>query len=208
MNEGYLGKFTFEGERAATDDHPVILHALPLASTVTAAIPVGALLKKVDETIRAATTESATATKGADNTGVSAATVTAATFKTAVSNKAGNYVFTHDGTGWKLAGQTVTLTDYGLAVTGTPASGDTVTVAFTAAVAAVVAANYAPLTAGDSAEACAVADKPCDPTGTHGEKSVIAVVHGTVKTRLLTAGGSAATEAQLVTLMEHGIFAV
>ena len=58
MNEGYLGKFTFEGERAATDDHPVILHALPLASTVTAAIPVGALLKKVDETVTAAVTES------------------------------------------------------------------------------------------------------------------------------------------------------
>lgn len=121
MNEGYLGKFTFEGERAATDDHPVILHALPLASTVTEAMPAGALLKLVVE--------------------------------------------------------------------------DTMT-------------RYAPLTAEDSAEPCAVADKPCDPTGAHGEKSVIAVVHGTVKTRLLTAGGSAATEAQLVKLMEHGIFAV
>lgn len=48
MNEGHLGKFSFGGERAATDDHPVIIHYLPLAATVTAALEVGTLLQRVD----------------------------------------------------------------------------------------------------------------------------------------------------------------
>ena len=48
MNEGHLGKFSFGGERAATDDHPVVIHYLPLAATVTAALEVGTLLKRVD----------------------------------------------------------------------------------------------------------------------------------------------------------------
>lgn len=47
MNEGHLGKFTFGGERAATDDHPVILHALPLAAEVTGVLQPGTLLKSV-----------------------------------------------------------------------------------------------------------------------------------------------------------------
>lgn len=48
MNEGFLGKYSFGGERAATDDHPVIIHYLPLAATVTAALEVGTLLQRVD----------------------------------------------------------------------------------------------------------------------------------------------------------------
>lgn len=50
MNEGYLGKFSFGGERAATDDHPVVIHYLPLAAGVTAPLAVGTLLKAVDVT--------------------------------------------------------------------------------------------------------------------------------------------------------------
>lgn len=46
-NEGFLGKTTLSGERAATDDHPAIIHALPLDASVTAAIPVGALMCRV-----------------------------------------------------------------------------------------------------------------------------------------------------------------
>ena len=42
MNEGFLGKHTLSGERAATGDHPVVLHHLPLSEKAkTAAIPVG-----------------------------------------------------------------------------------------------------------------------------------------------------------------------
>ena len=136
MNEGFLGKFSFGGERAATDDHPVVLHALPLAASVTAAFPAGTLLKKVD-------------------------------------------------------------------VTQTSGEGES-------AVTTVIGTAYAPLaSASDAASPCAVADKPCDPTGDQGEKSAIAVVHGTVKARVLVTGdGKAATEPVLVKLMENGVFAV
>lgn len=48
MNEGYLGKFGFGGERAATDNHPAIIRYLPLADSVAAALEVGTLLKRVD----------------------------------------------------------------------------------------------------------------------------------------------------------------
>ena len=99
MNEGYLGKFSFGGERAATDDHPAVFHALPLAASVTAKLDVGTLLKRVD-------------VAGSDPADVA----------------------------------------------------------------------YAPFLSTDTEAApCAVVDKPCDPTGDNGEKSAIAVVHGTVK---------------------------
>lgn len=50
MNEGFLGKHTLGGERAATDDHPVILHHLPLAAGAKAkAIPVGMVMKRLEE---------------------------------------------------------------------------------------------------------------------------------------------------------------
>ena len=127
MNEGYLGKFSFGGERAATDDHPAVFHALPLAASVTAKLDVGTLLKRVD-------------VAGSDPADVA----------------------------------------------------------------------YAPFLSTDTEAApCAVVDKPCDPTGDNGEKSAIAVVHGTVKTRLLKTGDSKSpTGAQLARLAELGVFAV
>ena len=126
MNEGYLGKFEFKGERAATDDHPPILNYLPLDVSVTAKVDVGTLLKAVD--------------------------------------------VTEDET-----------------VTGVA---------------------YAPLLSTDAnAVPVAVADLPCDPTGENGETSVCAVVHGTVKTRLLRTGdGEAPTAAQLAALARSGVF--
>ncbi|HJA79951.1 MAG TPA: hypothetical protein H9784_10380 [Candidatus Desulfovibrio intestinavium] len=49
MNEGFLGKHTLSGERAATGDHPVVLHHLPLSAKAKAAvIPVGTVMKRVD----------------------------------------------------------------------------------------------------------------------------------------------------------------
>lgn len=124
MNEGFLGKFGFSDERAATDDHPAVIHYLPLAATVTAKIAVGTLLRRVDG---------------------------------------------EDGE-----------------------------------------VSYAPYLASDAnAAPCAVADLPCDPTGDTGETSVCAVVHGTVKARLLRTGsGDAATGVQIATLAQHGVFAV
>lgn len=50
-NEGFLGKHSIGGGRAATSDHQVVLHYLPLSEAARAkAIPVGTVLKRVDVT--------------------------------------------------------------------------------------------------------------------------------------------------------------
>ncbi|MDR1946541.1 MAG: hypothetical protein LBQ51_05175 [Desulfovibrio sp.] len=49
-NEGFLGKTTISGERAATDDHPAVIHALPLDASVLAPLPVGTILRRVEIT--------------------------------------------------------------------------------------------------------------------------------------------------------------
>jgi hypothetical protein len=51
-------------------------------------------------------------------------------FGTEVDETAGTYVFTYDGTDWKLDSTTVTLSDYGITVTGTAADGDIITVVY------------------------------------------------------------------------------
>lgn len=195
MNEGHLGKFSFGGERAATDNHPAVIHYLPLSEAVTAKLDVGMLLKAVDE-------YEASAAAGKDNTGVTAASVNGVTFAAKVKNAVGAYVFTYD-TAWKLAGQAATIADYGISLTGTPASGDTMTITLVLA-----DVSYAPYLSTD-AEPCAVVDLPCDPTGDKGETSAAAVVHGTVKTRVLKTGdGQLPTSGQLAVLARHGVFAV
>ena len=67
-------------------------------------------------------------------TGVTAAEVTAATFG-GVVGATGEYAFVYNSTdsAWKLNSTTVTLTNYGLTVTGTPDNGDTIVVNYTAA---------------------------------------------------------------------------
>ena len=118
-NEGFLGKFEFKGERAATDDHPVIIRALPLSEAAAEDIAVGTLLK-------------------------------------AVSGENG-------------------------------------------------AVSYAAFLSSDTeAKPVAVVDSPCD----KGETSVIAVAHGTVKTRILITGdGQTPTAQQLAALAASGVFA-
>lgn len=56
-------------------------------------------------------------------------TITPATFKTAVSNTEGTYVFTYATatSEWKLGGAAKTLADYGITLTGSPADTDTIT---------------------------------------------------------------------------------
>lgn len=80
----------------------------------------------------APTPESAIAT--VSGTGVTAATVTAATFGTQVNHQNGTYIFTYDTDHWVLAGNTVDITAYGISITGTPEDSDTISVAYTAAV--------------------------------------------------------------------------
>ena len=66
---------------------------------------------------------------------ITGATVDAAAFQTVVGDVAsGNYVFTYTSSGWSYNGNIVNLSDYGIAVTGTSAENDTVTIAYTAAV--------------------------------------------------------------------------
>ena len=45
-------------------------------------------------------------------------------------DESGTYVFSYDGSVWKLSGNTVGLDDYGITVEGTPENGDTVTVTY------------------------------------------------------------------------------
>ena len=62
-------------------------------------------------------------------TGITDVEVTAATWETKVST-VGSYVFSYDGSGWSLDSSEVELSTYGVVLTGTPASGDTVTVTY------------------------------------------------------------------------------
>ena len=74
---------------------------------------------------------------------------------------------------------------------------------------AVADVAYEAFLSTDEGEPVAVVDLPCDPTGDKGEKSVCAVVHGTVKTRLLKTGDAVApTGGQIAALARHGVFAV
>lgn len=196
MNEGHLGTFSFGGERAATDNHPAIIHHLPLSEDVTASLAVGTLLKAVD-------VYGASAAIGEESSGVTGASVDAATFAAKVGSKVGTYVFSYDSE-WKLSGQSATLSEYGVTPEGSPSSGDTLTV--TLVLSDVL---YTPFKYADTAEPCAVVDLPCDPTGKNGEKSAACVVHGTVKVRVLKTGdGQTPTSGQLASLARRGVFAV
>lgn len=95
----------------------------------------GSLLDR-DTAFKISTTSvPAAATATVAGTGITAATVTAATFSTAVSGASGTYVFEYSetDTSWQLDGTDVTLNTYGIVATGSAADGDKITVEFTAA---------------------------------------------------------------------------
>ena len=94
----------------------------------------GSLLDRATPFTTSAQTVDPTATAEVEGTGITAATVTAATFSTAVSGASGTYVFTYDETGttWKLGTSSVTLNTYGIVATGSAADGDKITVVFVA----------------------------------------------------------------------------
>lgn len=70
-----------------------------------------------------------------DSTGITDATVTAATFGTAVNGLPGEYVFLYDGTNWCLNGVALATftTTYGVTPTGTAAENDILVVTYTPA---------------------------------------------------------------------------
>ncbi|MDR2504314.1 MAG: hypothetical protein LBD82_08070 [Deltaproteobacteria bacterium] len=45
-NEGVLSRTKISGEKAATDDHPVIIHALPLDENVIKQLPPGLIMER------------------------------------------------------------------------------------------------------------------------------------------------------------------
>ena len=95
----------------------------------------GSLLDR-DTAFKISTTSvPAAATATVAGTGITAATVTAATFSTAVSGASGTYEFEYSesDTSWQLDGTDVTLNTYGIVATGSAADGDKITVEFTAA---------------------------------------------------------------------------
>lgn len=59
-------------------------------------------------------------------------TLTAVTFKSKVSNTEGTYAFTYSGehSAWYLSGAQVTLSEYGIAYTGTPADTNTIVIVY------------------------------------------------------------------------------
>lgn len=65
-------------------------------------------------------------------TGITAATVVDSTFQSAVSDTAGTYSFSYNGSNWLLGGNVVDLDDYGITTTGTATNGDGISVVWTA----------------------------------------------------------------------------
>lgn len=82
----------------------------------------------------ASVSESATADIG-ESTGITAASVVAATFGTKIGGVSGTYEFEYDltNTKWMIGDKEANLTQYGISVTGTAADGDTVTIEYVAA---------------------------------------------------------------------------
>jgi len=80
------------------------------------------------------TTPSARATveiiKASVTEGITWASVVASTFSSEVSATNGRYNFIYDNNHWKLNNNNVTLSDYGITVTGTPVNGDKISVLF------------------------------------------------------------------------------
>lgn len=74
-------------------------------------------------------------------TGVTGATVVAATFGAQVEEVSGSYEFTYDTDHWVHGEATVTLATYGITATGTPADGDKITVTYVAASTTVIPLN-------------------------------------------------------------------
>ena len=116
------------GVEAGSDGRKVVPAGTPMY---------GSLLDRDTPFKISSTSVDAKATASVTGTGVTAATVTAATFSTGVSGVSGTYEFVYDGTAskWKLGTTAIDniSTSYGITVTGTPDDGDKITVVFTAA---------------------------------------------------------------------------
>lgn len=68
--------------------------------------------------------------KASVTSGIEWVSVNASTFATEVGSINGRYNFKYDGSNWKHNGSTVTLTDFGISVTGTPVLNDEISVLY------------------------------------------------------------------------------
>ena len=91
----------------------------------------GTVVQRSDKVAFMGCLATATATAAVLGTGVTSATVDVEKFKTKVTTS-GDSEFTYDTDTWKLSSQAVTLADYGIVTTGSPADNDKITVSFTA----------------------------------------------------------------------------
>lgn len=62
--------------------------------------------------------------------GITNAVVNKFTLGKIINNTQGTYIFEFDGSDWLYQGEEITLSDYGIKVSGTPVEGDTVTVVY------------------------------------------------------------------------------
>lgn len=95
----------------------------------------GAVPTKVVVAKRAASTVAQSATPTITGGGVTNVTVSATTFKDAVGDKDGDYLFTYNGAAWVHNGKVITniTTEYGLTLTGAPTSATSIKIAYVSA---------------------------------------------------------------------------
>lgn len=73
------------------------------------------------------------ATASVSGTGITDATIDVVTFQSVMGDiTTGTYTFTYTSNGWTYNGNLIQLSDYGIAVTGTPDENDTVSISYTA----------------------------------------------------------------------------
>lgn len=72
------------------------------------------------------------ATAATSGTGLTGASVNSVAFQNAHGDITGTYIFTYTVDGWSFQGNIITIENYGIQYTGTPAINDTITISFTA----------------------------------------------------------------------------
>lgn len=80
--------------------------------------------------VQVSTGGTATASIGA-STGITSATVNVIAFQAKMGDTTGSYAFSYDGSDWKYNLNVITLSDYGIAYSGTAISGDSITISYT-----------------------------------------------------------------------------
>lgn len=101
-------------------------------AAIQAKVRAGAIGQYVQPGDQMAVEAAETLSVSVSGTGVTAATVNKDTFLAAAGTHHRDYAFTFDGALWNYLGEPVTLSDYGITPTGTPAEGDVIDVHRTA----------------------------------------------------------------------------